>query len=590
MVSITPFAAGNYLVDRSTSDLLALRGQINALSNQLHTGRVAETYGELGAGRADSLAGHAMLGALNGYDAAITSARPRLDLTTASLAQIAKATATLRNGLLTNATDSAANTRLAREGLDSALDALNQQIGGQYVFGGRLSGAPPVLSTDIILNGDASDPARPLAGLRTLVAEQMRADLGTGSGRLTQSSPSPTSIRLQEDADAGARANFGFTLAGAPVVSGSFATVGYAPGAVEGAVPRFAQAPAAGDRFRVVVNLAEGGQKTYDLAGADLADISSAANAAASLQALVGSGRIASVQSAAPPGLTATFANATAPAALTINVVSQPNAGDKVAVRLALRDGTTTTLVLQAQTSADAASVTDFAIGATPAATAQNLSGALQRALNRAAETTLAASATARATADFFAGSAAPGLAPRRIDFSGAAPAYAQTPSASTVVWYRGEIAAGDPRAAIAVRTSATATVGIGARANEDAIRAAVAGFAALAVSDMDKVTAATPATAERWKALGAQALTLLPGKDALDGIAGALGLASSALADAQAQNKTVRTILQSHLDHLENAPTEELVVRLVDVQNRLQASYQVTSMLSKLSLLNYLR
>ncbi|MFG3756526.1 hypothetical protein, partial [Klebsiella pneumoniae] len=81
-----------------------------------------------------------------------------------------------------------------------------------------------------------------------------------------------------------------------------------------------------------------------------------------------------------------------------------------------------TTLVLQAQTSADAASVTDFAIGATPAATAQNLSGALQRALNRAAETTLAASATARATADFFAGSAAPGLAPRRIDFSGAAP------------------------------------------------------------------------------------------------------------------------------------------------------------------------
>ncbi|MEW6639042.1 MAG: hypothetical protein AB1586_00960 [Pseudomonadota bacterium] len=588
MVSIPPFAAGSYLIDRSTADLLALRGQITALSGQLHTGRVADTYGELGAGRADSLGAHAMLGALNGFDAAITSARPRLDLTTTSLAQIAKATATLRNGLLSNASDAGANTRLAREGLDTALDALNQQINGQYVFGGRLSSAPPVVSSDVILNGDASDPMKPRAGLRTLVAEQLRADLGAGTGRLTLAAPTPASIQLQEDSDAGARANFGFTLAGAPTASGAFATIGYTPGAVDGAVPRFAQAPTPTDRFRVVVNLAEGGQKTYDLAGADLADISSPAAAATSLQALVGSGRIASVQSAAPPGLTASFANAGTPSSATIAVVSQPDVGDKISLRLSLRDGTTTTLVLQAQASADPTSTTDFAIGASPAATAQNLSGALQRALKRAAETTLAASSTTRAAQDFFAGVS--GLPPRRIDFSGPVPAYAQTPSAATVIWYSGEIAVGDPRAAIAVRTSATATVGIGARANEEAIRAAVSGFAALAVSDMDRTGTATPATADRWKALATRSEALLPRKDALDGIASELGLASSALSEAQAQNKTARTILQTHLDHLENAPTEELVVKLIDVQNRLQASYQVSAMLSKLSLLNYLR
>ena len=67
-------------------------------------------------------------------------------------------------------------------------------------------------------------------------------------------------------------------------------------------------------------------------------------------------------------------------------------------------------------------------------------------------------------------------------------------------------------------------------------------------------------------------------------------GLASSALSEAQERNKSERTVIQSQLDGIENAPIQELIVKLVDTQNRLQASYQVTSMLSKLSLVNYLR
>jgi len=587
MTSIPPFAAGSYAVSQNASDLLALASQIKTLSAQLSTGRVTETHGELGIGRSDSLSARATLSALGGYDAAIASVRPRVELTSVSLTQISKSAATLRGGLTNNSMDSLSNTGLARAGLDSAIDALNQQFGGQYLFGGRESRVRPVLSADVLLSGDASDPTRPLAGLKTLVAEQIKADQGAGAGRLILSNPTPTSILVREDADAGARANFGFMLAGAPAASGAFATIGYDPAVLEGAIPRFAQAPTATDHFRVVVNEAGGGQKTYDLTGAHLADVSSAASAASSLLALVGGGKIASVQSGTPPGLTASFANVSAPASFAINVATQPASGDWISIKLAMHDGSATTLNLRAQSSADPDSTTDFAIGATPAATALNLSATLQRALRRASETTLAASSTIRATQDFFAGAMAPGLAPRRIDFSGPTPAYFQTPSSSTVIWYKGEASAIDPRSSFVVRAGATRTVGIGARANEDSIRAALSGFAALAASDMSP---ATTASADRWKALAARSGSLLPSKETLEALSNEFDLASSALSEAQAQDKFARAILQSHLDHVENASMEEVMVKLVDLQNRLQASYQVTSMLSKLSLVNYLR
>ncbi|MBR0856960.1 hypothetical protein [Bradyrhizobium liaoningense] len=587
MTPLPTVVPGNYFLSRTTRDLLALKDQINALSTQLNTGRVAETYAGLGIARSDSLGARSILSGLNGYDAAIAHARPRVELTSTSLTQISQSLATLRSGLTSNATDIGTAAKLARAGLDNSVDALRRQFAGQYIFGGRDGSVPPVASADILLDGDMSDPARPLAGLKSLVADQIKADQGAGTGRLTVSNPTSSSVLVREDADAGIRANFGFLLAGQPVASGAFATIGYSATAQEGAIPRFSQPPTATDHFRVVVNQAGVGQKVYDLTGADLADISSAANAASSLQTLIGSGKIASVQSATPPGLTASFTNVSPPASFTIDVDTQPVPGDQISIRLALHDGTTTTLTLQAQRNAEAGSATDFVIGATTAATAQNLSDTLHRAIKRASETTLTASSTFRATQDFFAGSITPGLAPRRIQFSGSTPAYVQTPSDSTVLWYKGEAVAADPRTSITVRSESTGTVAIGARANEEPLRAALTAFATIAVSDRGGSKAIA---ADRFKEFAARTGSLLPQKEALDGMSNEFALASSALSGAQERNKSARTIIQSQLDGIENAPIQELIVRLVDTQNRLQASYQVTSMLSKLSLVNYLR
>ncbi|MCV9938459.1 hypothetical protein OIU35_19105 [Boseaceae bacterium BT-24-1] len=586
MTSISAFAAGAHSFVRNTSDLLTLKGQLDVLTNQLSTGRVAETYGELGIRRSESLSARATLSAIGGYEAAIASARPRVELASASLAQVSKLAATLQGGLTNQTNLGGPLTKLARDSLDGVLAALNQQIGGQFLFSGRATHIAPVPSTDVLLNGDTSDPARPLAGLRTLVAEQTKADLGVGLGRLRLANPTSTSVGLQDEANAGARANFGFAIAAAPTASSDFAVISYSPSPLEGAVPSFSRAPTADDHFRVVVNQPAGGQKTYDLTGSDLADISSPANAASSLMARIDGGKIASVQSEASLGLTASFTNTTPPASLTINVASQPARGDQISIALALRDGSTTTLTLQAQANARPDSTTEFMIGPTPAATAQNLSDTLRRALGRAAQTALAASSTIRATQNFFAGSSIPGLAPRRIDMMGSPPHFSQIASASTVTWYQGEVSTTDPRASVTARTGATSAVAVGARANEDAIRAALSGLAAVAVHE----TQVTDTASDRWKALAQRAASLFPSRDALEVISTEFSLASSSLSQAQTHNQSTQTILQLYLDGIETVSREAVIPKILEVQNRIQASYQLTAMLSKLYLINYLR
>ena len=59
MTTISPFAAGSYVSNRNTSQLLTLKNQLNDLSNQLSSGKVSQTYGGLGTGRSTALAAQA---------------------------------------------------------------------------------------------------------------------------------------------------------------------------------------------------------------------------------------------------------------------------------------------------------------------------------------------------------------------------------------------------------------------------------------------------------------------------------------------------------------------------------------------------
>ncbi|WP_336486513.1 flagellin [Methylobacterium nigriterrae] len=518
MSIIQPFAAGSYATGRNTANLVNLKSQLDTLTTQLTTGRAAETYGGLGTGRSESLSAHAALSALDGYDSTITTAQTRVQLASASLTELSSLTTTLRksidNAALNNGASASNNALLARNGLDAAIDALNQQSADQYLFGGRVSNTPPVVSTDTLLNGSTA-PQKD--GLKTVVQELINADIGTdvaapntGLGRLTLAAPvAPATNLTLSAASAATPPAFGFGLPSAPTAKGSAFTV--------------------------------------------------------------------TTAAASPPSYQ-------------IGLSGNPAAGDSLTLTLALPDNTTRTITLTAMGSSAAGSTTDFAIDPTsPANTAANLSTAIRNALGYEANTTLSASSVVRATQNFFDETGV-----KRVGFDAssnpvfltAAQASAQTPPVSTVQWYQGEISSTDARGSASVRVGATQTVEVGARANEAAIKAALTSLAAAAVSNAG-VSATT--AQDRWNAVAQRTTAILPAAGTLETVASDFSLAASSLSNAQSQNKTTRATLQSSLDSVESVTTEEVAAKLLATQNQLQASYQVTSMLSKLSLVNYL-
>ena len=597
-MTITSFAAGTYRFDRQSASLVSMKSQLDGLARQLSTGRTAETYGGLGVGRTTSLSAHAAISAQDGYLAAITSAETRVKLTSSSLTQLKSLSDSTRSNLTgivasRNEALPATTVQLAANNLSAAVDALNQQAGGVYVFSGRATDTEPVVSQDAILNGV---PAEGLDGLRTLIAEQKAADLGPlGNGRLTQGIGT-RSVGLWEDSSAEARANFGFTLMAASSSGSGALGASVAPGAKPDVSLSFAEQPAEGSQVRVVVRLADGSQKTLDLT-ARAGEAGNAAGAfsigatreetAANLKRALGGADIASVQSANPPGIAAAFTGGQ-PASASFTVGNNPAAGDTITLKLGLHDGTTKTITLTAAATADPTSATTFAIGATPEETTATLSRTLQSALTSAANTELSASSTARAALNFFEGSPAAGLSPRRVAADGNG--YAEAASAKTVIWYKGDTAS-DPRASATVQAGASRTVAIGAQANEEAIRRTLAGLAAVAAESF--TTATGTVDTARFEAVSGRAASLLTaseGQQSLEQLGTDFGLAASSMANAKSVANTTKATLQDSLDGVDTVSTEEVAAKLLSLQTQLQASYKVTSILSEMSLVNYLR
>ena len=166
-----------------------------------------------------------------------------------------------------------------------------------------------------------------------------------------------------------------------------------------------------------------------------------------------------------------------------------------------------------------------------------------------------------------------------------------------TVLWYQGEntyTATTPPTQTPAIDTqsvqvSGSASIGTGARAIDPAVQNVLAGLATMAFALPTTSDANTRAT---YQTVLNKAGTLLASADTSPSVQDTvtqLSLASSHLSGASTTNKATQNTVQNTLDGIEQAPTEEVVAKLLDVQNRLQASYQVTATLSKLSLVNYI-
>ncbi|BCB19162.1 flagellin [Bosea sp. ANAM02] len=288
----------------------------------------------------------------------------------------------------------------------------------------------------------------------------------------------------------------------------------------------------------------------------------------------------------------ATAFNPGPPADVSVNVATQPAAGDTVRILLNLPDGTQEEVELTARAAGTTGADTDsFEIGIDANATAANLRTAIGAALGKEAKTTLSAASSQVAAQDFFAGS--PNNPPNRVpgppfDTATLPPTNAGA-AATTVIWYRGDDGADPARNTATVQVDQGQTVGTGARANEESFRVGLAQFAIMAVENFPAGDANSQARYEAMAArvgekLGFGGATQKPAE-----IITELGSAQSALSNAKERHQSTKDYLTTTLAGVENVTTEEVATQILALQTQLQASYQVTSMLSKLSLTNYL-
>lgn len=259
-------------------------------------------------------------------------------------------------------------------------------------------------------------------------------------------------------------------------------------------------------------------------------------------------------------------------------------AGDSFSLTLTLPDGTREAVTLAARAAGTTGGANSFAVGADDAATAANLSAALDGVLREKVGSVLAGASASVAAEDFFAGTAS---APaRRIagpPFESAT-GFAAAGSRPTVQWYFGEDSAGDPRQSQLLGIDKGVTLGVGARANEAPVRKVLAGLAMVAAEAGGSNAVRQNATLERSRGLLAQ-----DGNGTISSVSTDLAQAGASMEAVSKRHGAHANLIHGLLADIEQPSLEELSASILSLQTRLQASYQVTASLSRLSLAEYL-
>ncbi len=277
------------------------------------------------------------------------------------------------------------------------------------------------------------------------------------------------------------------------------------------------------------------------------------------------------------------------PASLSVNFTGSPNPGDAITFGFNLPDGTTQQLTLTATNSAPPGA-NEFAIGANPAATAANLQASLTSAVQKLAATSLSAASAMAAADNFF--NVDVGQPPMRVagpPFDSATALTAST-AADTVSWYTGEMGTDSARGTAVAKVDDALSVTYGARANEQAVRSTIATIAVYAVSTFSP---GDPNTQGRLAAVNqrvSNGLATPPaGQQRIEDIEAELSFAQTTATTAAKRQQERKSTVEGLLQGIEQASPDEVGAQILALQTRLEASLQTTSMLYRLSIVNYL-
>jgi flagellin-like hook-associated protein FlgL len=161
--------------------------------------------------------------------------------------------------------------------------------------------------------------------------------------------------------------------------------------------------------------------------------------------------------------------------------------------------------------------------------------------------------------------------------------------AANTVIWYTGETGTDPARSSATAKIDQSLSVSYGARANEDALRTLVQNVATLAAvtispTDPNGVGLSSELDQRLTANLGA------PGTQTVTDIESDLASAQTSLKAAKDRHQQANSTLSDFLQQIEGVSNEDVGAQLLTLQTRMQASMQVTSMLSQLSLVNFLK
>jgi flagellar hook-associated protein 3 FlgL len=278
------------------------------------------------------------------------------------------------------------------------------------------------------------------------------------------------------------------------------------------------------------------------------------------------------------------------PANVSFTVTAPPVNGDELRIELTMPDGSTETLRLTARNAplTPPASAGVFEIGATNAATAQNIRDAIAASVASSASITLPSASTKAAADAFFAGSlSSPPL--RVVGPPATATALAPGTTADTVIWYQGDDTSSDPRKTVGAKIDANISVGLGVQANEEGLRRLMSSMAVF----VSETFGSTPQEKGRYEAMSNRIradLGKTSGVQRVQTIQVDIAFATTTMKSVDERHRTKLSLTEDVISQVEDASKEEASARLLSLQTTLQAAYQTTSILSRLNLTDYLR
>jgi flagellin-like hook-associated protein FlgL len=525
------------------SGILNLRSQLDTLTQQLASGKVSTTYAGQGAGRSLALGLRAQLNSYSSYADTATNVNTRINVANLSLQRLVAITSSVKGAAVSagNTLDNTGQTpgqKTASLGFYDSVDMLNAQSGDRYLFGGRATDAPPVAPADQIMNGNGTA----IAGLKQVISERLQADLGVN-----------------------ANGRVGTSIAALPA-------------------------------SQTTINVTQ-------------EDVTPVAPAKPSPFGMTVTGISSTIAGASFPSTPVVL-----PAAKTMSVdigATNPQDGDTVKFTFQMPDGTSEDITMTATTTAKTPMDPNTflidpgnpqavpPVAASSAVTAANLNAALASSMKTLANGTMAAASAVQAGNNFFDNPpqrvvGAPGFANATALVDGTA--------ANTVIWYTGESdttpgQTDSARGTAVAKIDTGTTVQYGARANEQALRTELQNVAVFAaVTTKVTATGTPPVTSlnagDKISALNqriAQNLAVIPGTQTIQNIQADFAGAQASIKSTTDRQNQSKVISQSLLDSIEGVDNNEIATKILALQTALQASYQTTSDLYKMSLVKFL-